>query len=376
MAFTSRLATDRSRLAAIKLAADEAEALLEQSVSQTIVFVDSAVPNFAEYTRSGADTLDLAGVALATVDRFRSVSDVLEFTEELTGNFYFETVEQTIEFVDSAETLGPTYLEVASSLALTQEVDGHLGVINIEVDDVLDFVQVMGRQISESVSDTITFTDEAVRRFVFVDTLTLFQTATGGKGKAVVDTVTFTDAITTENEFSRSLTTTMALTHAAAYLVVNNCLELNYSPFVGTSTDASYTPPTTTAPTLSTGTLTLTYPYVSPTSTIVLRNPRFGNRDRLTFNRINRETRGGTLIVFADPAWPKIQALSLQLSSLKQSQITDLNQFLADSLGKEIGLLDWENRQWRGVITNPDTELSHDGRTDRGVTLEFEGELA
>ena len=56
------------------------------------------------------------------------------------------------------------------------------------------------------------------------------------------------------------------------------------------------------------------------TDTLVLRAPEFGNKDRLQFNRISRETRGGTLIVYADPMWPKTQTLVLTFSALKPAQ--------------------------------------------------------
>ena len=43
------------------------------------------------------------------------------------------------------------------------------------------------------------------------------------------------------------------------------------------------------------------------TFSVSLRAPNLGNKDRLSFNRVLRETRGGTLVVFADPIWPKVQ---------------------------------------------------------------------
>ena len=57
-----------------------------------------------------------------------------------------------------------------------------------------------------------------------------------------------------------------------------------------------------------------------PTDNVVLRAPDFGNKDRLGFNRVLRETRGGTLIVFADPEWPKTQTLALNFSGLTQAE--------------------------------------------------------
>jgi hypothetical protein len=107
----------------------------------------------------------------------------------------------------------------------------------------------------------------------------------------------------------------------------------------------------------------------------VLRNPELANKETLSFDRINRETRGGTLEVYSDPDWPKAKTLSLEVQHLKQSQVDDLLQFFLDSLGQEIGLLDHENRQWRGFILTPDAEVTHVGRENRSVQFDFEGEL-
>ena len=87
----------------------------------------------------------------------------------------------------------------------------------------------------------------------------------------------------------------------------------------------------------------LLYPAVGPaTDSVTLRAPNLGNKDRLSFNRVLRETRGGTLVVYADPIWPKIQTLVLSFSGLSGDEAQALIAFFNDHLGLEIGLLDWE----------------------------------
>ena len=189
-------------------------------------------------------------------------------------------------------------------------------------------------------------------------------------------TLTLTDTINCARVNSRGITHDLRLGHSITCEIDNRTVTENYTPFVGTGADATYTPPTTTVPTLGHGTLTLTHPFVSPTTTLVLRNPAFGNSDRVAFNRINRKTRGGTLVVYADPAWPKMQSLQVTVNALSSQQAADTLAFLKLSLGQEIGLLDHENRQWRGTITNPDAEVANPGRDDYSVSLEFEGALA
>ena len=111
------------------------------------------------------------------------------------------------------------------------------------------------------------------------------------------------------------------------------------------------------------------------TDSVMLRAPNLGNKDRLSFNRILRETRGGTLIVFADPIWPKIQTLVLTFSGLRSVQAQQLLAFLDRHLGEEVGLLDWEGRAWKGVVTTPTDPVVQDGLDSFSASLAFEGEL-
>ena len=120
----------------------------------------------------------------------------------------------------------------------------------------------------------------------------------------------------------------------------------------------------------------LSYPAQGIVSdSVTLRAPNLGNKDRLSFNRILRETRGGTLVVFADPIWPKVETLVLTFSGLRTAQARQLLAFLETHLGEEIGLLDWEGRAWKGVVTMPTEPVVQDSRNSFSASLEFEGEL-
>jgi hypothetical protein len=133
--------------------------------------------------------------------------------------------------------------------------------------------------------------------------------------------------------------TPIALNQSVSVRLVQNDTLCNYSPFIGSTTDPNApTPPPATLP--DSGRLAgrrqfrLEYPATGPvTDTLDMRAPDLGNRDRLAFNRINRETRGGTLVIYADPMWPKIQTLSLTFSGLKQQVARDLLTFIQAHLG-------------------------------------------
>lgn len=155
------------------------------------------------------------------------------------------------------------------------------------------------------------------------------------------------------------------------------CPDKEYSPFVGSSGDASYDPVSESAPSLGSATLRLTHPQVSPTLTLTLKNPEFGNDDNITFAKVDRTTRGGDRKIFSDKDWVAPQVFELRITNIDDSchaTIDDIIDFLNTSLGDEIGLRDWEGRDWKGVILTPETEVIPEvsGHT---VVITFEGEL-
>jgi hypothetical protein len=120
----------------------------------------------------------------------------------------------------------------------------------------------------------------------------------------------------------------------------------------------------------------LVYPSMGAvTDSVALKTPNLGNKDRLSFNRVLRETRGGTLIVYADPIWPKVQTLVLTFSGLLRVEAHELLAFVDAYLGQEVGLIDWEHRYWRGVITTPDDPVIEDKFDSFTANFSFEGEL-
>ena len=48
---------------------------------------------------------------------------------------------------------------------------------------------------------------------------------------------------------------------------------------------------------------------------------------------------------------------------------------MENHLGLEIGLWDWEGRQWTGIITKPNDPVVQDSKYSYTGSLEFEGQL-
>lgn len=92
------------------------------------------------------------------------------------------------------------------------------------------------------------------------------------------------------------------------------------------------------------------------------RRPIMGNKDDISFQRVNRKTRGGDLILFRDNMWPKTEVLDLTFDFDTDVEGHRLLQFIRATTGVNIHYRDHENRLWYGVIQNPDTELVAAGR--------------
>jgi len=147
-----------------------------------------------------------------------------------------------------------------------------------------------------------------------------------------------------------------------------------YTPFVGSTTIAGApTPPSLSAPSIV-PIDEITLYCAAKSTTIILRNPNIGDRDELQYDRINRETRGGTLIVFADPNWSRIEKLILEFSALSESKAQELLTFLNVTLGQIITLTDWEDNDWSGIITTPQNPIiRNNSPCGVSASIEFEG---
>jgi hypothetical protein len=220
--------------------------------------------------------------------------------------------------------------------------------------------------------DTLAPTDQAWSSYVIEgsDTLVITDAAVAVGSRTGLDALSLTETVAIVLVRVVTGSDTLSLLEAIIPYLPGS-VEWEYHPFTG---DIAI-PATLTIPATGVTAFTLSYPTTSPTDILELRMPRFGDRDRLAANRINRETRGGTLVVFADAIWPTIQSLVVQFEGLSAVESQALLIFLEAHLGEEIGLYDWDHRYWPGVILNPDPVVC-DGRRGYSAGFEFEGELA
>jgi hypothetical protein len=326
-------------------------------VSQSISFTEFTIfLNLAGDREIPENTINWVQVANAT--SFPSVSQTINFSQVANNNLNFGISNQF--------------------LGLQQGVNVCFGApwSAIVVNDTLALVQNLSTVFNETVTDTLSLVQSTHAKNGQVEQfLELIQTATGGVGKIIEQTLSISQAIVTESDFIRSVSDSNVVTQAFTYFIDNPCSQKSYAKFDGEGPgsgletkhfnyDNSFTLETTGG---------------GPKTQLVLRSPETDDRDRLGFNRVNRETRGGELNVFSDPAWAKVNTLLFTIVSLTDGKngcpdkISALLTFLQDTLGKEIILHDWTGVSWQGVITTPNEVATEDRDGHWTVTFEFEG---
>lgn len=384
---------------------------LVRTAADTLTLTDVAA---VDQLRLASDTLTLTDTAVVTTNRVGAQDDLLDLSHTATVGFVrYRLASDRISLHDTAR---PGVVFAAASDALQElhysydPVTGEYTPYYTGLQDRADAALVP--YAPTPVADTLTLWDQAFGVAIHADaqpgdvtdTLVLTQSATVEQWPIVrdaihaadslvlahaavvalvrpaVDTLDLTDEATVVTwRATLAVTDTLQLGHSVAFVRVTGGSLYQYCPFVGEGSAGAPVPPSSTLDGPMPGIevpFQLVYPAVGAVSdSVTLRAPEFGNKDRLQFNRISRETRGGTLIVFADPMWPKVETMALTFSGLLQSQALALLAFMEAHLGEEIGLIDWEHRYWRGVIVNPIDPVVQDGKNRFTASFEFEGEL-
>lgn len=309
-----------------------------------------------------------------------SVTDVLSATQP--RYVVAESEIQTITNVFDPETY--TFVEVVSGLqdAAAAAFIGAPFVLHqyLQPTQVASVTRIKVGATAVSASDALSLTDAAYKNVTGASTsyLAFTQQTLVDICDPASDLLELVDVASVISIRSLSATSTLTISHGLGFWVVGPSL-CDYAPFVGEGAVGAPTPPSGSLAAPLTG-ITVPFQLVYPatgavTDSVTLRAPNLGNKDRLSFNRIVRETRGGTLIVYADPIWPKVQTLVLTFSGLTGVEARALVDFFDDYLGLEVGLLDWEQRYWRGFITTPSDPIIEDALDQFTASFTFEGEL-
>jgi len=228
-------------------------------------------------------------------------------------------------------------------------------------------------------TSTLNLTDVATI-YTVEHTLNLSDSVTFGLSYTAFNTLNISHEMEMTGIFMRSVEHTNILGHAMTWFEDGKCLRKQYTPFQGESTlNDDVTPPKDELQDPQ-GNLNDKFslyipPLGVPTSKVTLRKPELDNRDRNAYTRVNNETRGGKVIIYSDPDWPKVRTMIVTIVGLLESDVDNLQTFMLNTLGQEIGITDWEGRLWKGFITNPNEVAVQDGKKQWTVTFEFEGEM-
>lgn len=332
-----------------------------------------------------SSTLDLTDEARSTL-KYAEASNQLDFQQQVDvrqpilasayNSLSGDWADLDPEDVINTDPFDPEEVaKLFEGIGLRQEVILEGSSYNLSVTSYLSFSQEASNAQFLTASNYLPLqhTAETVEYEVVTNTLRLQQSVDVFLANAAGNSLNLTQSVVAENLFYATVSSSLNLKNIVSYGIINFC---GYTPGVGEG-DSGYTPPPTAPPILVRRESTvLTWPYTAPTLSVELRNPNFDNVEQFEFRRINRRTRGGTLDLYRDESWPKLKRLIYSFSWLSDSQRVDLLDFLNRSLGQEIGILDFESRQWRGVILTPSSAISEPKRNGHSITLEFEGELA
>jgi hypothetical protein len=409
-------ASASSTLDFVQYADDEVKA---RDASQTLTLTSTAS---VDRILRGFSTLELVSTARSTKELLATSeltltqnahqgvlklygTSQIEFTQENRTNPKYLDVTSTLELTDSNIVAKPIRVSATSELTTFGEVwDGEdlvleatglrdeasiIADLSFSVTSVIPIQHeatahvALATGISTSASSSLSFTQKAIPEAIeesTTSTLVLSQTAVGVAGKPGESVLSLTQTGAAIIDRGLAGTSTLELQQSVTYTLIIGNTKCQYSPFVGDNSDSNVPlPPSAEIDGPMAGIqvpFQLVYPSIGTvTDSVALKTPNLGNKDRLGFQRVIRETRGGTLIVYADPIWPKTQTLVLTFSGLLRVEAHELLTFIDDHLGLEIGLIDWEHRFWRGIITQPDEPIIEDRFDFYTVNFEFEGEL-
>lgn len=355
------------------------EASTNINLSQVIVrggTLNTVVSTSLNLTHSARSAL-AAGIASSSLNLQHSLGVTRPIAIEVTNSLFAQW-----EDLDAEDLLAidPTDTSAVAALfddiGLRQSVSINGSVYNIEAINYLSLSHQGAKSLIETASNHIhlSHTTRTIEYKQLENILRLQQLAVGHNVQGIEQALSLSHAIVVDGVFPISVTSFLILRSIVSYFIVNFC---EYAPGIGTGT-FDYTAPSVIVPTLvKRATTVLTWPYASPVLTLALRNPTFDNVEQFEFRRLNRRTRGGTLDLYRDENWPKVRRLIYSFTALSEIQRVKLFEFLGKSIGQEIGLLDFESRQWRGLILTPSSDIKETSRGGCGhkTTLEFEGDL-
>jgi hypothetical protein len=348
--------------------------LLPVSADNTLTLVGTAGQTFELSANQALSITGIVNHLNIAGDRLPTGS-VLNFTQ-LVETEGVRDVEQDLGLIQTVNVVFPIKPVVTQLLGIGHHTSTpHRAFIT---DDLSLFARADIPLPTQHVTSTLNFVHEAPIGNV-ENTLNFAQSVQFSKSLTAFSVMDLVSDMSRIMIYNRTLTHDNAIGHALTWFEDSPCGRKRYTPFQGENTiPLDVSPPSNTLadPQGEDNTFKLYQPYLGVhTSEVELRQPELDNRDRNAFSRVSQETRGGNLLVFSDPTWPKIRTLAVTIVGLTETKVNEFQTFMQSTVGQVIGLTDWEGRLWNGFITNPNEQATQDGKGRWTVTFEFEGEM-
>lgn len=322
------------------------------TLSQQIGITDTVKLNV--HARSVSDALALADTVDGRPTRWLSAAHNLSDPR-------FEDLTQ--EQIDTLPLItDPGYaaalVALLASIALRDSVAFTLPSINRTIVDLLQLTSEAAKSLDYSIESHIHLSDtvglvEAFEQISHV--IQIDDSVSATVGRLVSNTLTITDTALFNTVRPRSLSDTILIQDSVSEVGVSHVVHPTHSLVESSN-------------------VTFTHPYTTPTFTLQIRSPNLGNNEVMNFRRVKRRDHGGKLEVYRRPIWPKTTRLQLTFSALTEEERFNIFRLFDRSLGEDVGYLDHESRQWRGIFTTPQVKMEEVGPSfNHEITLEFQG---
>lgn len=399
----------------VTLTADDGHRKLTQEASNTLV-----ISSYADHVVAWRDTMTVFSVSNSAIAEVTSkhsqAANVILISQSAVSHLHTPSTNNAISVAqtvigkniavhvsaansitisNSVIPIAPKRLEVSNSLTTyTYNVDPDTGQpivttktimsvavaeivsVNKQASNIIDVQQAVIYELDRlgyyerHAESSINVTSSVDRDFTIESVIEVTQSVAVEVKYQPRSILEITQTAVPQLKLNRAVSSTINVAQTVAYEIIDKFNRCTYSPFIGSSTDPDApTPPAVIPPITS---LADIFVMERGANVLTLRLPQLGNRDRLDFTRVHRESRGGRLEVFADPIWPKTENMQLTFIGMCATEIDDVLTFISNTLGQEIIIHDWENRSWYGYITNPTATAVRDTKDTFTIALELD----
>ena len=285
------------------------------------------------------------------------VYDYIPFIDGNRSNPIGLSITDKLELLDSNQS-NQHQPVIQQYISLVQTISYNYGIVQKSISDEIHFRDRPERGKYESVQHYINFNE----RFIKPHDLHVTQSITltqhlNYPGRIHTDFLNLQKTIVLHKVKKLDVIQTLTLINSPEVIK-------EYYNFLGI-------PPTSITPN-SQVTFSCSNPSTGLTKRITIKSPDFEDTDELHFQKVQRNTRNGDLIIYRDPIWPVYEVFNLHFSYLRDSDINQLLDFLQFSLGLDVTYIDFEGQNWIGVSTTPIGEIVTPGRFNNKANLVFE----